>query len=135
MFKFLFVVLLAFSSLHAEFVVVANKEFPSDKIESKELKKLFLRKQKFVSSLKIVPFNLPKSSELRSYFENKILKMSESSLKAYWMQRHYDGVRPPKQVSSVSAMKNYVLKVAGAIGYLPRNEVSSEMKILTVLDR
>jgi hypothetical protein len=130
MMKYLLVLALTLSQIQADIVVVANKSFPLDSVETSTIKKLFLLQQKFVESSKIVPFNLSGRSELRQAFEKSVLQMDQSTLKSYWMERHYDGVRPPKQVSSVSAMKNYILKVGGAIGYLPKEEVSSEMKQL-----
>lgn len=130
--KLLFLFFLIVIHLKAEIVVVANESFPLVRLEEGVIKKIFLRQQQFIEGVKVVPFNLSIASDTRKKFESKIFNMDQLSLKSYWMERHYDGLRPPKQVSSVSAMKQYILNVNGAIGYIPKSELSSDVKEIII---
>jgi len=131
--KFTLVIFLILTYSKADIIIVANESFPLDRIENELVKKIFLRQQKFVDSQKVVPFNLSVSSNERKSFETKVLKMEQSSLKSYWIESHYNGVRPPKQVNSITAMKQYILNIKGAIGYLPRDQITTKMKQLTIV--
>lgn len=131
--KIIFIMIFILFHSHADIVVVANPSFPLNTLEEESIKKLFLRQKDFIEDQKVLPFNLSASSELRKKFETKVLKMDQALLKSYWLKLHYEGKRPPKQVTSVESMKKYILNIDGAIGYLPQSDLSPEMKQLFII--
>ena len=131
--KIIFIIFVILVQSKADIVIVANASFPLDRIGNELSKKIFLRKQQFVEGQKVVPFNLSASSNERKHFETKVLKMEQSSLKSYWIESHYNGVRPPKKVNSITAMKQYILSIKGAIGYLPKDQITTTMKQLAII--
>jgi ABC-type phosphate transport system substrate-binding protein len=131
--KALVLTVLLLKSLSADIAVVADRSFPFDRLEPEVIKKLYLQKQRYVDETRVVPLNLKSSSKLRSSFESAILGMSQGRLKQYWLERHYNGVRPPKQVGSVTSMQQYLTKVKGAIGYIDSHAVTEDMKVLYII--
>lgn len=70
-----------------------------------------------------LPLNLPASHPARTAFMQKVLEVDALTWDAYYDELHFDGISAPQVVASPEAMKRYLLRIDGAIGYLPTGSV------------
>lgn len=120
-----------FCWLHAEsYVVITHPKTPLDSLTQWELKAIYLKQRRFWKDTKLTTLNLPPDHPLRKEFENDILQMPKRELDQYWMKQHYKGYRPPYRVESVQSMLMFVQKVEGAIGYIPKSALNSDVKVI-----
>lgn len=73
------------------------------------------------------PLNLPASHPVRIAFMQRVLKVDSQTWDAYYDELHFEGISAPQVVSSAAAMQRFVLKVDGAIGYVPSANVKPPM--------
>lgn len=111
-----------------EYAVVSSKYMK--KLSVSEVRAIFLKKLTILDDTKMIPINLALRDSLRLKFEQKILKMKFTRLKAYWTKQHYLGHRPPLSMKSQQSIKAFIKKVDGAIGYVDINNVDNSMHIL-----
>lgn len=131
MIRVIAVSILLFATLYAsEYAVIVGKNSALSKLSQKQLHDIFIMKRHYVSDSKVIPVNLPSSSEIRTIFEKKVLKTSREKLNSYWIKQHFQGIRPPVVQSSQSSMKLFVKNVDGAIGYIPNSELDSDIKVI-----
>lgn len=129
--KFLTLVLaLAMSLLSANYAVVVDAKSAIKHLSQKQIKDIFVMKRNFVEGKKVVPANMPSTSQMRERFEKVVLKTDREKLNSYWIKQHFHGVRPPVVQSSESSMKLFVKNVNGAVGYLPISSVDSGLRVL-----
>lgn len=126
-FILLLFIILSFS-WSAEYVVIAQKSMPN--LSIKQIRAIYLKKVTVLNDTPLVPVNLSASSKIRKSFEKRVLKMGYNRLKAYWTKQHYLGHRPPLKMKSQKSVKAFVKKIKGAIGYIEKSMVDSDMKIL-----
>ncbi|MBU1643305.1 hypothetical protein KKE54_08080 [bacterium] len=123
--------LLFFSLKATQFVVIANKESKIDKgLDANEIRRIYLKKRRYIDTLKLVPLNLSASDPLRESFQKEVLSMSDRQLASYWAKQHYLGHRPPLTMMSVESVLAFVREVNGAIGYVPKEAVDASVKII-----
>ncbi len=122
MYKICFMLILLIYNLSAkEILVIANQDFPLEKISKTKLKMIFLNKKHYIKETQILPINYSPDNPLRCCFEKNILKKSKRSLQRYWLDAHYHGRRPPKVVKSKKALLKYLQNIPGSIGYIDSN--------------
>ncbi|MDQ7043678.1 MAG: hypothetical protein Q9M34_09155 [Sulfurimonas sp.] len=127
--KFVFLFLLFSSSVLAkEYALISNKNM--HKLSLNEIKAIYLKKVTFAGKIKVLPLNLSSRDSIRANFEKKVLKMNFSRLKSYWTKQHYLGRRPPLTMKSQEAIKTFVKKVDGAIGYIDIQNLDESVKVL-----
>ena len=120
---------LLFSNIFAnEYVVVANQNMKD--VSQTQLRAIFLKKISILDNMNIIPVNLQARDRLRVNFEKRILKMSFGRLKSYWTKQHYLGRRPPLSMKSQESIKAFIKRVDGAIGYIEKNNLDKELKVL-----
>jgi len=128
------IVFLILLSIHLSFagdlVVVANKNSSLSNLTKKDVVDIFLKKRLFINETKIVAVNLPASNHIRANFEKNFLKMEPDELADYWTEKHYYGVTPPIIQQSTDGLKAFIKHVDGAIGYIDRDKVDSDLKIV-----
>jgi len=95
-----------------------------------KIKDVFLKKRNFEENIKLLPVNLLGDAEVRKQFELKVLQMQREDINRYWITNHFRGVSPPVTQASMGSVQKFVEKVDGAIGYLPKNMVDQELKII-----
>ncbi len=113
-----------------EIFVIANKDFPKERLSQKAIKAIFLDKKRFIDGKKILAINYTFNDPLRECFERTILKKSRRLLEQYWLKAHYKGRRPPKVVKSKKMLLEYLQKVDSAIGYTDTKLEDNSTKIL-----
>ncbi|WP_456393511.1 hypothetical protein [Persephonella sp.] len=129
-----FIICMFFSlNAHGEVVVVTGKNTPIDSISRQELKNIYLKIKTFVNGHRVIPVNLPPDSPLRKIFQKKVLQMDSEQLNIYWNEMYFHGIEPPLVLSSEEAVKKFVKKVKGAIGYIRRENVDKDLKIIFII--
>ena len=116
--KIAFIFLFLLTLTHAQtWRVVCSKKI---KIENlKELKSFYFKKRRYSNGVKVVPLNLSFSHPARRAFMQDVLSVQRVFWQRYWDKMHFKGVDTPVVVESIEAMKMYLLKVPGSVGYLP----------------
>lgn len=118
-----------------DIVFVVRKDVGVDTLSKKEIRKLFLRDKDFIDGITAVPVNLPPSDPLRKKVEKEILDMDEEELQLFWNRKYLNGIDPPIVLTSQVAVKVFVKKIKGAIGYIDESYLDDELKVVFRLKR
>jgi hypothetical protein len=132
MLKFLFfVAILTIVSYTKEIAIVADNNFPKDKLTKNEIKELFLGNIYFIDGKRVLVMNYKFNHPMRLCFEKNILQKSQRSLERYWQKAYYQGIRPPKIITSSKMLFLYLDSVYPSIGYVELEDISNKnIKIL-----
>lgn len=85
----------------------------------------------FPSGATALPVDLKKGSATRSAFEEKVLKKTESQLKAFWAKQVFTGQgQPPKATGNVKGLIQLVSKNPNVIAYVESSEVTDSVKVV-----
>ncbi len=97
-----------------------------------DLDRLFLGKLKtFEHGAKAMVINLKFGHDVRTEFEQKILKKTSSQIKAYWSKRIFSGKgKPPKEVAAEHDIISLVAKNVDAIAYVEASSVTDAVKVI-----
>ncbi len=102
-----------------DIVLVANASVPVSAIDVREARRIFLLRQRFwPHGQRIAPVNLPATSPLRRDFSERLLGRSVRDMSEYWNDLYFHGTEPPPVLESERAVLLYVVRTAGAIGYV-----------------
>ena len=112
----------------SEYAVIAHQGSPH--FTPQQIQAIFLKKLTLMHHHEIVALNLNPRNPLRTKFEQHLLKMNFSRLRAYWSKQHYLGHRPPISLKSQESVKAFVQHVDGAIGYVDFNKVDESVSII-----
>jgi len=133
--KLFFLIFLQISLSSQTLYIIANKNFPQEKITKNEVKAIYLDQKRYIQGNKLLPLNLTLDNPLREIFEKNMLQKSRKHLERYWIKAHYKGHRPPKVLKSKDAMLSFVKCIDRAIGYTDDNlSQQTDIKILLKLD-
>lgn len=124
------VLILSFSLFGSNYVVVTSSKSTIKELSSKQLRDIFMMKSHYLDNIRIIPINTLANVPIREVFEKNILKMNRERLNNYWIKQHFQGVSPPVTQSSMASMKMFIKNVDGAIGYLPKNMIDSNLRVL-----
>jgi ABC-type phosphate transport system substrate-binding protein len=114
-------------------VLIARRE-PGESVTPRTAARLFLKEKLFWSDgTRIVPVNLPPDHEARDLFNRSVLRRSHRELVAFWNEEHFKGVNPPVVLESEDAVKAFVRQVDGAVGYIRRDRLEPDLKVLLVV--
>lgn len=81
----------------------------------------------------MVPVDWEASSEIRKQFSKKVHGKSVLEMRDFWIQQSITvGLNPPTTLKSARAILRFVASVAGAISYLPADEVDDSVKTIKV---
>ncbi|MDP2560674.1 hypothetical protein [Psychrobium sp. 1_MG-2023] len=122
---------------HAEqLVVVVNKNNPIEKMNHSEVIDLFMGKYVvFPDGNKATPVELNNKSEIKKAFYSELVGMSLARINAYWSRLKFTGraraaIEQPNQESLLTYMSNDT----SAISYLPRSQVTANLKVVYELN-
>ena len=121
---------LLFPLFGGDYSVITAKDNTLDGLNRLQLRDIFLQKRQFVKEQRIIAVNLLADNDVRKAFELNVLKMQRKKLNSYWIKQHFHGISPPTTLASFEAVKRFVGKVEGAIGYIPSNMVDNSVKVL-----
>ena len=122
--------ILSISTYASQVVVVSANN--SAEIRESNIPRIFLGKIKsFSSGDSILPINQKPGSDSRVEFDKKVLGKSGSQVKAYWSKLMFSGKgKPPKEMTSDSAVKAYIAENPNAIGYIDEANVDATVKVV-----
>lgn len=118
-----------------EIVVVVNDRNTMQKLTKAELRRIFqTSKSAWDDGTPINALNLPEGNDLRVAFDKAVLGLEGDDVAKFWTDRKIrGGARPPRKVTSTSAVTKTVSSDSGAIGYVKADEVRAGMrKVATV---
>jgi ABC-type phosphate transport system substrate-binding protein len=114
--------------------VIVHPRNPLASVERSFLADAFLKKTtRWGDGESIQPVDLVADSAARRKFSEDVLHRSISAVKSYWQQQIFSGRDiPPPELDSDVAVRDYVLKHRGAIGYLSGSADVSGVKVIAV---
>jgi hypothetical protein len=131
MYRYLFILLFSSSLFAKDLYIIANKNFPQDSINKKDIKAIYLDQKHHINGVKLLPLNFTLENKLRSLFEKEILGKTRRYLERYWLKAHYRGHRPPKVIKSKNSLLSYIKELDNALGYIDENcSNQKDIKIL-----
>ena len=103
-------------------------------ISSGTLRSAFLNLPVTYEGQRLLPFNLPSTSPLRTRFDQAVLGLDPRSIGQFWVdQRVRDARRPPRDVPNPELAVRVVASLAGAVSYAPLELTSSSrVRVLRV---
>lgn len=115
-------------------VVLIMRREPGEPVTPRTAARLFLKEKLFWhDGTRIFAVNLPANHQAREAFEKRVLKRSRRELLAFWNEEHFNGVNPPVVLESEEAVKAFVRQVDGAVGYIRREQLDPDLKVLLTL--
>ena len=113
-----------------DYVVVVAKDSPITVDDAGKIREIFLKKRNFDNQTRVIPINLIGEERVRTEFETQVLQMNRDEINRYWITSHFQGVSPPTTQASLQSVKRFIQSVNGAIGYLPKDMVDANLKII-----
>ena len=115
-------------------LVLITARDPGEAVTPRTAARLFLKDKLFWrDGTAIVPVNLPPDHEARERFTRLVLKRTRRELLEFWNEEHFKGVNPPVVLESEAAVKTFVRQVEGAVGYVRRDHLDPDLRVLLVL--
>ncbi|MBI5233628.1 MAG: hypothetical protein HY880_04675 [Deltaproteobacteria bacterium] len=132
----LFVFLFMGSSSSAMEIAVISHNEPGEAVNEKTVARIYLKKKTVWENdnVKIVPVNLSAGNDLREVFARNILKMNQRELVEYWNERYFKGESPPVVLDSEEAVKKFVREVKGAVGYIKKEGLETDLKVIYMIE-
>lgn len=113
-------------------IVAANS--PLSDISLGTLRRVFLSEPvSGPGGQRLVGFNHPAGSRAREAFDRVVLGLDPDQAARYWVdQRIRGGARPPRQVNSVSLLRQVISRFPGGLGYLTLPDLDASVRALTI---
>jgi len=109
----------------------STDQAPTEKISRKTIEKIYMKRKIFWKSGKrIVPINLSASDPLRDIFTKEILRRGHRTLVEYWNGKHFGGISPPVVLESEEAVKRFLRKVPGGVGYIRAENIEADLRVI-----
>lgn len=118
-------------AVEEEIVVIVNQSNPVRAAGRDTLRPLFQTTRTEWYGKSAVPVNLPEDSPLRQRFDMAVMGLDPEGVARYWIDRKIrGGERPPRKVTSPSAVLRIVGQEAGGIGYVAASDVNASVKVI-----
>lgn len=117
----------------AKLVIVVAKGSSVTNISRGDLKRCFTGDSVSAGDRPLVPFNAAPSSPERSGFDRAVLGMTPDEVGRYWIDRKVRGQSAaPRSLPSTAHIAKVAAKFPGAIGYLPADQMTSDIQAVSV---
>ena len=114
-------------------VIVVAKGSGVTNISRSDLKRCFLSESVSAGDKTLVPFNASPSSPDRTGFDKAVLGMSPEEVGRLWVDRKVRGQSAaPRSLPSPAHVAKVAAKFPGAIGYLPADQMTSDIQAVAV---
>lgn len=112
--------------------VIVHPDNPMTDLSGAEVVSLFTaHRRHWPNRQRVVAFNLPAGSPVRTSFDHEVLGFDEGGAARYWIDRRVrGGDRPPRTLSSPRLMLRVVARLPGAVGYVPAETVDESVKVV-----
>jgi len=123
------------SAAGAEMVVIVSARSPVVALTSEQVADIFLaRTARLPSGEEVQALDLPVGHALRDEFYARVAGKSPTLMKAYWTRMVFTGRgQPPRELSSMSAIRKLVAENPSMIAYLERGALDASVKAVLVL--
>ena len=120
---------------NAQIAVIANKSIPLEKISKTKLLDIYSGDIKWWDNGDpVVVFDIKPKIEIKSAFYNYLGK-STARMKSIWLKKMLSGEGdPPEALKSEEEIKRRVGETVGAIGFISKNKVTTEVKVLAIIE-
>ena len=114
-------------------VVVVAKTSKVTSLSRTELRRCFTGESVEVGDQRLAPFNYSPGMAERVAFDRAILDMSSDEVGRFWVDRKIRGQsQPPRAVGSAMYIQKLVARFPGAIGYLPSDQITPDLKVIPI---
>lgn len=122
-------------NIEAQVAVIANKSVPINNITETKLLDIYSGEIKWWDNGDpIIVFDLEKKTKVKSEFYNYLGK-STSRMKSIWLKKMLSGEgEPPEAIKSEDEMQKRISETAGAIGFISKNNVEANVKVLVFIE-
>lgn len=122
------------SSAQAEVVVVVSAKSPLVFLTPNQLADIFLGKtDQLPNGAAVLPVDQSDNSKEREEFYRRYMNRSTSQIRAHWAKQIFTGKgEPPKEIGDLEQLKKYLAANPSSIGYLEREKVDGNLKIVII---
>ena len=123
------------SAAGSEMVVIVSARSPVVALTSEQVADIFLaRTARLPGGEEVQALDLPVGHALRDEFYLRVAGKSPALMKAYWTRMVFTGRgQPPRELSSMSAIRKLVAENPAMIAYLERSALDASVKAVLVL--
>ncbi len=125
------------SVAYADVFIIGNKNVANNELSTKEIKEIFLGKQKRWADNREIKVVLIDKSVVHKEFVEKHIHRSPNQFKNWWFNRVYTGKdRFPKAFDTEKELMEYVSKTDEAVGYVSSIEyIDSSIKVFKISEK
>jgi ABC-type phosphate transport system substrate-binding protein len=118
----------------ADVVVVMSSRSKVSSLSNNEINDIFLGRTSYLpNGDPVIAVDQSEDSGQRDEFYFKYMNKSPAQIKAHWSKLIFTGKgQPPKEISHIENLKKLMAANPNYIGYIERNEVDSNLKIISV---
>ena len=114
-------------------VVVVAKGSSVTNLSRTDLKRCFTGEEVSAGGKTLVPFNASPNTPDRIGFDKAVLGMSPDEVGRFWIDRKVRGQSAaPRSLPSAAHVAKVAAKFPGAIGYLPADQLTSDIQAVSV---
>ena len=119
----------------ADFYIVAHASSPQPALSRKEAVDMFMgRTRAFANGDYLIVFDLPRDSPQRGAFYEALTGMGLAEINSYWARLMFSGQSmPPQSLPDELAMLNIVKRNPNALGWVSKQPIDKQVKVLLVL--
>ena len=127
----------AHSQAASSLLVIVHAGVPETRIDSNELRAIFLRKRTVWSNgQRIVPLNHPPGHPARLAFDSSTLGFNGNETARYWIDaRIRYGTEAPMSIANEALLARVVKQLAGSIGYVRAVSVPPGVRVVARVER
>jgi ABC-type phosphate transport system substrate-binding protein len=115
-------------------VAIVNKANPTGPLGRDELRPLFqTTKLQWSDGSRVTAYDLPEGDAARDSFNAAVLGLDPDRVARYWIDRKIRGGERPPVKMPAGAVLHAVATNAGAIGYVRRNDVTTDVKVVATI--
>ncbi|MBI4859387.1 MAG: hypothetical protein HY815_03895 [Candidatus Riflebacteria bacterium] len=107
--------------------VVVNPDSPVAEISTASLRAIYLGQATSLAGAPVLPVNYKSNTPIRTAFEKALMGMEPERVNEHWKSQKFLGFgdNQPVIYTSAEAVKKFVSRQKGGIGYLPLSQVDS----------
>lgn len=126
------VIVFLYTAMASADIAVIGHDLVVDSLTTKQVRSLFLGKtKKFANGAVAKPVYQQEDSIVKTEFDRMVLRKSAGKMRAFWSKRIFTGKgTPPPSVENDEAVKAWVKKTPGGIGYISGKSVAADDNVL-----